>query len=117
MDSQEYKKLKSAKVVFTILKFVGLAVLVGGGLKLSWHSFTYLVIFFNYLQGSGSANVVNAAAMEYFANLFKSMGIILVGLAALITFSILAGKKDKKMEDIKRAEEIKEAVDAAVKGE
>ena len=118
MNQQEQvKKLKTAVTLFTIFKFVGLALLILGGVMLSWHSTMYLLKFFNYLQGSGSASSVNSAAVAYLVQAAKDFVLLLVGLAALITFSILRNKKADKIKEIKQAEAIKEAVDAAVKAE
>lgn len=113
--TEQVKKLKTAATLFNVFKFVGLAVLIIGGIMMSWHSFKYLLVFFSYLDGSTGANTVNAAAVEYFKQLFKSLAVLLVGLAALITFSVLRGKKSRQLEEIKRSEEIKAAVTEAVK--
>lgn len=115
-NQEEIRKLKKAATTFNVFKFVGLGLLILGGIMLSWHSYSYLIVFFQYmLNDIGSAGAVADAALQYFANLFESLGILLVGLAMLITFSVLRGKKSKKIEELKRAEEIKEAVEAAVK--
>ena len=82
---------------------------------MSWHSFRYLVVFFSYLQDAVSDSALLAAVSTYFRQLLTSLAILLVGLAMLITFSILRSKKSRKLEEIKRAEEIKVAVTEAVK--
>ena len=117
MEQEQLKKLKTAVTLFTIFKFVGLAVLVIGGIMLSVHSTLYLYKFFMYLQGSGSAEGIGNAAIVYLGQAAKDFAIALVGLAALITFSILRSKKANKIKEMKQAAALKEAVDAAVKGE
>ena len=70
-----------------------------------------------YIQGSGSASSINAEALAYLSQAAKDFIMLLVGLAALITFSILRSKKANKIKEMKQAAALKEAVDAAVKGE
>ena len=118
MEQQaQLKKLKTAVTLFTIFKFVGLAVLIIGGLLLSIHSGIYMFNFLMYIQGSGSASSINAEAIAYLSQAAKDFIMLLVGLAALITFSILRSKKANKIKEIKQAEALKEAVEAAVKAE
>lgn len=115
MENQEQvKKLKTASTLFNVFKFVGLAVLIVGGVLMSWHSFKYLLVFFSYLQGAASDSTLLAAVSTYFRQLLTSLAILLVGLAMLITFSVLRSKKSRQIEAIVRAEEIKEAVSAAI---
>ena len=116
MENQEQvKKLKTAATIFNVFKFLGLAVLIICGVMVSWHSFRYLVVFFSYFQGAVSASALSAAASAYLRQLLTLLPILLVGLAMLITFSILRSKKSRQLEAIKRAEEIKAAVSEAVK--
>ena len=116
MENQEQvKKLKTAATIFNVFKFLGLAILIIGGVMMSWHSFRYLVVFFSYLQDAVSDSALLAAVSTYFRQLLTSLAILLVGLAMLITFSVLRSKKSRKLEEIKRAEEIKVAVSEAVK--
>lgn len=119
MEQQEQlKKLKTAVTLFTIFKFVGLALLIIGGLLLSIHSGIYMFNFFMFiLNDTGSAESINAQALVYLGQAAKDFIMLLVGLAALITFSILRSKKANKIKEMKQAEALKEAVDAAVKGE
>ena len=118
MDNQEQvKKLKTAATIFKIFKFVGLAVLIFGGIMISYSSYEYLLVFFTYLQGGASSNAVSSAAATYLVKLFKFLVVLLVGLAALITFNILKNKKLKKLNEIKHAQEIKEAVEVAINKE
>ena len=84
---------------------------------MSWHSTSYLLVFFNYLLDKVGPNTVTDAAFAYLAQLVRDLAVLLVGLAMLITFSVLASKKSSKLEKIEQEQKIKEAVDAAVKGE
>ena len=116
MENQEQvKKLKTAATIFNVFKFLGLAVLIVGGVMMSWHSFRYLVVFFSYLQDAVSDSALLAAVSTYLRQLITSLAILLVGLAMLITFSVLRSKKSRQLEAIERAEEIKAAVSEVVK--
>ena len=97
MEKQEQvKKLKTAATIFNVFKFLGLAILIIGGIMMSWHSFKYLIVFFSYLQDAVSDSALLEAVSTYFRQLLTSLAILLVGLAMLITFSILRSKKSRK---------------------
>ena len=94
MERQEQvAKLKKQITLFTIFKFVGLGLLILGAILFVFDMVDYVKELLDVMSAGDDMGIINA----FFKAVMKgtgSMYLFLIGLAALIVFSIL-GKKRK----------------------
>lgn len=93
MDNQaRLSKLKTAITLFTIFKFVGLALLILGGILFAIDMVEYCKNLLDAMNAGNDDALVNAFVTFIFEG-SASMFLLMLGIAALIVFSILGKKK------------------------
>ena len=111
MEKQErVAKLKKAITLFTIFKFVGLALLILGGVLFIKDMVNYVVALTDAMMSADDTAILNV----FFTFILQgtgSMTILMLGLAALIVFGIL-GKKKKSAYSLLMVEIAQEATPA-----
>ena len=111
MERQErVAKLKKAITLFTIFKFVGLGLLILGGIFFLVDMVNYVVALTDAMMSTDDTAILNV----FFTFIIKgtgSMSLLMIGLAALIVFGIL-GKKKKSAYSLLMVEIAQEATPA-----
>lgn len=89
---EDIQKMKKTGRLFKGLKFIGLALLIVGGLILVLGSSDYLLKFFNYMQYGNDSALIDAI-QTYFRRLITSVALIVPGLVVLIVFNKVGNRK------------------------
>lgn len=97
-NEERMAKLNKAIKIFTVFKFVGLGLLIIGGILFSIDLMYYIIDLFDAMT-AGNEDMILNAFVTFIVNGTLSLSLLMLGLAALIVFSIL--RKKKKAEYVK----------------